>query len=151
MPKRENNSFDTATLEYPALIFSNGIAVPVRSADKLTSCTAHALSQRFYNGCVVTDVTGRSIEIETARKLHGIGPVWGGNLFLNRRLRVALEPRGAPFQMDIEEVRTRVMAALHHEVVGWDSRADFDDVVRTVREAWSIRGLVEFITDEYYR
>jgi hypothetical protein len=52
--------------------------------------------------------------------------------------------------MDIEEIRARALAALHHEVVGWDGRGDFDDIVCAVREARSIGPLVRFIADEYY-
>ena len=119
MSNREENSFDIDSLEYPVLVFSDGLVVPERSADELTRCTAHALSRRYFDGCIAADVTGRAIKIKTAHKLHGIGPFWGFNIFFNRRLRVSLVFDGDPFRMSLDEVRLRVMEALYNEIVGW--------------------------------
>lgn len=150
MSNRQESSFDIDSLKYPVLVFFKGLVIPERSADALTSCTAAALKKRYYDGCIVADATGRAIKIKTAHKLHGIGTFWGLNIFINRKLRVFLEIDSDPFQMSLDEVKSRVIKSLYNEIVGWDLSEDFEEIVLFIQNSRSINEISEFITEKYY-
>lgn len=137
-----------ASLEYPVLVFAQGTVFPKRSAEEATRCTKVALKRGYFSGQVLIDSTGTLLEIEGARKLHGIGPLWGYNIFLNQRLRVELITEESTSSVDIDEVKKRVLKALRGPL--WNGGADVPELVLKVRNAKSIAEVTVLMTDAYY-
>ena len=108
------------SFKYPVLTFSGTLAIPVRSVDRLTRCTKHALNSGHFAGLVIVDSAGKAVRVRNARKLHGIGRFGGYNIFLNQKVRVELELDGAPFQVSLDEVKSRLMADFHSDGGHWE-------------------------------
>ena len=138
------------SLKYPALAFVWGMVFPVRSADDATQCTKVALKNGYFSNQLMVDSTGKAVKIKGAKKLHGVGPFWGYNIFLNQRIRVELILEGQPFQMDVNEVRGRVLNSMrgHH---GWDASIDYDELIASIERTESIYQITGIVTDAYYR
>jgi hypothetical protein len=139
------------SFKYPVLTFAATLTVPVISADRLTQCTKHALNNRHFAGLVIVDSAGKAVRVRNARKLHGVGPFGGYDIFLDQKIRVELELDGAPFQMNLDEVKSRLMADFNSDGGYWDSCDDFDDLVSFVRDANAIDEITKFMTERFYR
>lgn len=137
-----------ASLEYPVLAFAQGTVFPKRSADEVTRCTKVALKKGYFSGQVLIDSAGTILKIKGARKLHGIGPFWGYNFFLNQRLRVELITEESPSSLDIDETKKKVLKALRGPL--WNAGADVPELVLKVKNAKSIAEVARIVTDAYY-
>jgi len=124
----------TELLRYPVLRLSKGMIFPARNVEELTQCTMTALRNGFFNGLILIDSDGKKFRISGARKLRGVGPFFGFNIFLNQRVEVALMASGPEESVDTEEVRRPVLGALRGKQ-GWDSTDDSDDLLACVDQA----------------
>ena len=126
-------------LRYPALSFlANGALTVVASSEQLTRNTRRGLKKGYYNGLRLVDMSGRWFGIRSARKLHGLS---GYSLLLNQWIRVDLDVEDIHQQANVEEVRQMVLKDFE-AWDGWESRGDFDELVRGVREARTIPELL---------
>jgi hypothetical protein len=134
-------------LAYPVLCFSQGLARVKRSADALATCTKPALRKGgWYEDLLVVDSTGMALRVTGATKLHGVGPFWGYNIFLNQRIKVRPHVEGPPLQLSLEDVRRRVLDSFRRWH-GWSSRGDFQDLVASVETARSIPQIIERLSE----
>ncbi len=117
--------------------FPNGSFQIASSAAALTRNTAVGLKQGFYDGLRIVDSRGKWFGVRSARKLHGIGRFGGFNIFLNQRIRVALDLEDENRTASVEEVRGIVLADFQ-AWDGWRSRGDFDLLVRRVQESKTV-------------
>jgi len=81
-------------LAYPVLFLYKDLLSDARTEEELTTTTSRALRLGFFNGLRVIDSNGRQYTVTKARFLHGVGRVWGYNIFLGRMIRVALDLAG---------------------------------------------------------
>ncbi|MFA5262758.1 MAG: hypothetical protein WC378_02965 [Opitutaceae bacterium] len=132
-------------LNFPVLCIHKATIFTVRTLDALTSTTAAALRGGLFTKLRVIDSIGVEYVVSSAKKLKGIGPFFGYNLFLNQRIRVALdlEPTGKVFSSD--EVRALVLKDFRgwH---GWESRDDFDQLKQGVASAASVGEILRLVT-----
>lgn len=135
-------------LHYPVLRFSKGMVFPARTSDELEQCTTTALRNGFFSGLLLVDSDGQAVTVTGARKLHGVGPFFGFNIFLNQRIRVALEASGSA-QLGVNEVRRMVLSAIHGKQ-GWDSMDDVSQLVARVERAQSIAEIATEVVAAYY-
>jgi hypothetical protein len=138
------------SLEYPALVFVRGMVFPVRSADDATQCTKPALKNGYFSGQLMVDSTGKAVKVKGAKKLHGVGPLWGYDIFLNQKIKVELILEGQSTQIEINDVRGRVLKALRGRQ-GWDASGDSEELIASVEKARSISQIANIVTDAYYR
>jgi hypothetical protein len=139
------------SFKYPVLTFSGTLAIPVKSADRLTRCTKHALKNGHFAGLVIADSVGKAVRVRNVRKLHGIGRFGGYNIFLGQSIRIELDLDGEPFKMSLDEVKSRLMADFYSDEGLWDACDDFDELVSFVRDANEIDEITEFMTERFYR
>ncbi len=84
------------------------------------------------------------IRIRNAHKLHGVGLLWGYNIFLNQRIRVELEPGGEPFVVSIEEVKNMIRtSSLRWR--GWLTRPDFKEFRARLLSAATVRDVIQLL------
>jgi len=138
------------SLKYPALVFSRGMVFPARSADDLSLANRAALKNGYFSGQLIVDSTGKAVKIKDAKKLHGVGPFFGYNIFLNQRIKVELLPDGQPSQKDVGDVRDLVLKALRGNQ-GWNASGDYDELVASAERAKSISEIAGLIADAYHR
>lgn len=137
-----------AVLDYPVLRFAHGMLFPARSPSDLDECTKVALKNGIFEGLLLVDASGRTMAVQSARKLRGVGPFWGYNIFLNQRIKVDLVLRAAP-ALAFEDVREKVLMALRGPQ-RWHASADVGDLQGAIAGAASIRELAIAVTDAYH-
>jgi hypothetical protein len=118
----------------------------VASHESLTTTTAAALRGGLFDKLKIIDSAGSEFLVKTARKLHGVGAFWGFNIFLNQRIRVALEIESSGRTYTTEEVRqivSRDLKSWH----GWASREDFDQLKDSVERAASSAEILRLVTN----
>jgi hypothetical protein len=79
-------------MAFPVLCFYGDLVRTRESYDKLTTTTAAGLKNGYFRDLLLVDSGGRAIRLTDARKLRGIGPFFGYNIFMNQRIKVELEP-----------------------------------------------------------
>jgi hypothetical protein len=145
-----NAAVRTDLLRYPVLEFSKGMLFPARGIEELEQCTKPALRSGFFDDLLLIDSGGRSLRISGARKVRGVGPFFGFNIFLNQRIQVTLTVSEPEQVLGVEEVRRLVLGAIQGEHE-WNSASDFDELVAIVARAQSISEIAAAVTDTYYR
>jgi hypothetical protein len=122
---------------------------PAASPDDLNQCSKTALKKGFFSDQILVDASGRTFGVQSAKKVHGVGPFWGYNLFLNQRIKVELTLRPLP-SMSLEEVRARVREAFTGNQ-RWDASADMEGLQRSIASAPTIREMSEAILRSYFK
>lgn len=140
----------TDLLRYPVLEFSKGMVFAARSVEELEQCTKPALRNGFFNDLLLIDSDGKALKITGARKLRGVGPFFGFNIFLNQKILVTLIASGLESIVSVEEVRRLVISAIRGKQE-WDSTEDSDELVAVVSRAQSISEITAAVTAAYYR
>jgi hypothetical protein len=140
----------TDLLRYPVLEFSQGMVFPARSVEELEQCSTQALRNGFFTDLQLIDSEGKSLKILSARKLRGVGPFFGFNIFLNRRIQVALTASGPERVIGIEEVRRLVLGAIRGRQE-WNSIEDTDALSAIVDRASSISEIATAVTAAFHR
>lgn len=135
----------TDSVQFPCLCIHKGTVFTVASHDALTSTSAAALRGGLFENLQIIDSTGAEFAVKSARKLHGLGAFWGYNVFLNQRIRVALEivPTGKVNNADeVRKIVARDFATWH----GWESRGDFAEIEKAVMNAGSSAEILQLLT-----
>lgn len=140
-----NGTGPLAQLEFPALCFNEKIVQLVSSAAVITLCTRAALKAGWYHGLIVVGSNGTAVRIKSARKLHGVGFLWGFNVFLNQRIRVEIEADGEPFTISFEELRRMIRGCIHSWHL-WSARPDFPEFRARLLGATTIREILQTLS-----
>lgn len=138
---------DVAGIKYPVLCFSDPYLYVQCSPEEATTCTKSALNGGFFGNVLLVDSRGLGYKIKGARKLHGVGVLWGYNIFLNQRIRVELVQDGEPFEVSVDDVRQRVMKSFKRRH-GWTTRDDFEELQQNVENARSIAEIIQLLRPE---
>jgi len=133
------------SLQFPCLCIHKGTMFTVASHESLVTTTAAALRGGLFEKLKIIDSTGREFLVKTARKLHGVGPFRGFNIFLDQRIRVALEIEYGGRTCTTEEVRQIVFRDFKRWD-GWASREDFDQLKHSIERATSSAEILGLVT-----
>lgn len=124
-------------LAFPVLCQHKGTLFTSGRLESLTRTTSAALRGGLFDGLRMIDSTGKEVMVESARKLFGVGLIWGFNVFLNQRIRVALSMRvtGKTFSpVEVRAIDLRDFRTWH----GWQSRGDFEGLKEAIERTESI-------------
>jgi hypothetical protein len=132
-------------IKFPVLRFSQNLVGVKRTEDDLTTCTKVALKKGFFNEMLVVEESGKAYKVNGARKLHGVGPFWGYNIFLNQMIRVELLFQGNPFQITVDEVKKKVLLSFKKRH-GWSTRGDFEELRESVENAKTILEIIQLLS-----
>lgn len=133
-------------LEFPVLCFNQGLLVAFETMDELTQANKRALKNGWFDGLLVIGSNLIAIRMRGARKLHGIGRMRGYNVFLEQRIRVALEPGQPPTEMVLADVKKLVRESFR-QWHGWSSRGDFEELQSAVEQAQSADEIIHLLKD----
>lgn len=134
-----------SAIKFPVLRFSQNLVGVQRAEDELTTCTKVALKKGFFNEMLVLEESGKAYKVKGAKKLHGVGPFWGYNIFLNQMIKVELLFEGNPFQITVDEVKKRVLLSFKRRH-GWSTRGDFEELRERVKNAKSILEIIRLLS-----
>jgi hypothetical protein len=135
-------------IEYPVLCLSQGIFDLARNEEELTICTRSALKTDYFKKMLIVDSRGIGRRVTGATKLRGVGVLWGYNFLLQQRIRVKLECSDEPFQVEVGELRARVLKALKQ---WWTGLPNFPEVLRRVKDAESVREVIGVVEGLHHR
>src|SRR5690606_14591101 len=128
------NPVNAEQLAVPILCIRGDTIFTCRTINELTTTTASALRGGLFTGLRLIDSNGLEATIDSVKKLGGVGPFWGFNIFLNQRIRVALEIEMTGQTLTTEQVRQIVMRDFRNWH-GWASREDFGQLKDAVKNA----------------
>lgn len=131
-------------LTFPVVCIYRGTIFTSSAVDALTRTTTAALRGGLFNGLRIVDSAGKEYTVKNARKLHGIGPLWGFNIFLNRTVRVDIEIDDNVKTLNVDEVRRLVLRDFRNWH-GWESRGDFDELKAAVEMASTVAEIIRMI------
>jgi hypothetical protein len=131
-------------LAYPVLFLYKDALAGVRTEEALTTTTSVALRAGFFDGLRVIDSEGRQYTVTKARFLHGVGRFWGYNIFLNRRIRVAIDLLESGEVLNVDAVRGLVLREFR-SWHGWQAGGDFDELQRGVERASTVGEIIRLV------
>ena len=135
----------TSNLKFPILCFEHDFYPRIKQDwDSLTTTTKAGLKNGLFDNLLMVDSQGMGIRVKNAKKLYGVGPFWGYNIFLNQRIKVELVFEGEPFHISVDEVRKYVLMSFERWH-GWVTRGDFKELVSSIHKAQSIREIIELL------
>ncbi len=132
-------------LKYPLLWFSQDLVDVAQAEEGIIVCTRAALHSDFFDNLLLVDANGYAIRIIGAKKLHGVGFLWGYNIFLNQKIRVELIPDGEPFKLSLDEVRAKVLKVLRGNRSFWESGGNFEEIEQAIVDAKAIPEIISSI------
>lgn len=135
---------DVNKMEFPVLCISQYLVSVAESIDSVVVCGKGALRNGYYDNMLLIEPTGKAHRIGGAKKLHGVGALWGYRLFYTQRIKVQLLFDGNPFQMSVDEVKKLVFNSFK-KWHGWASRGDFEELRAKISEAKSISEIIEHL------
>lgn len=116
----------------------------VTTLDSLTTCSTGALRNGYFENMSIIDSKGLMINIIGAKKLHGVGLLWGYRIFRYQRIKVELFSKNGPAQTSIADVKQRVLNSFR-KWHGWASRGDFNELRDAVKNASSIPEIITLL------
>ena len=134
-------------LRFPVLCFSQNLALVTQTEEDLTTCSKVGLRNGYFDNLLLVDSSGRGVRVKGAKKLHGIGPFWGYNMFLNQTIKVELIVAGEPFKVSLEEVKERVLDSFK-KWHGWEARGDFEELRERITNAKTIPEIIRLLSDD---
>jgi hypothetical protein len=138
------NEINVAAIQFPVLCFAQSIVRVKQNPDELTTCTKVALRNKFFDNMLIVEMGGKGYKVKGAKKLRGVGPFWGYNIFLNQKVKVDLLFEGKPFQVSLDEVKERIFQSFKTRQ-GWSTRDDFEELRDRVKNAGSISEIAQLL------
>jgi hypothetical protein len=127
---------------YPVIAFQKGGGYWIyRDSSSVVTANRTALKKGYLNDLLLVDSDGRAIKIESATKLHGVGPFFGFNIFFQRRIKVELKFKDAPFAVSPDEVRNWVFKSWKEFPID-ESAGNFDERKSRIEAASSVAEII---------
>jgi|GEM_PF-1875278 len=132
-------------ITFPVICFYRHLLRIRNDWDTLVTTTTAGVGNGMFDNMLIVDSNGKAIRVKSARKLHGVGPFFGYNIFLNQRIKVELTFDSEPFQMLTDDVRKRVLNSFQKRH-GWQTRGDFDELKSSVENASTVAEIIRLVT-----
>ncbi len=130
---------------FPVLCDFRGELFTVASWESLTTTTAAALRGGLFQNLRLVDSLGKEYLVNGARKVRGVGPFWGFNVFLNQRIEVALDLEETGAVLAADEVRRWVLRDMG-KWPGWETREDFQQLRDAVGAARTVAEIHQLLS-----
>jgi len=131
-------------LTFPVICIYKGTIFTSSTLDALTQTTTAAINGGLFDGLQIVDSSGKIYTVKSVKKLHGIGPFCGFNIFLNRTVRVKIEFEDGHETLGVDDVR-RIVIGDFQRWQGWQTREDFDQLKTSVEKASTVAEIIRLI------
>jgi hypothetical protein len=135
---------EAINLEFPVICRCKNTIFTSNSLDALTETTTAAIRSGLFDGLKIIDSTGNEYTVENIRRLQGIGPLWGFNIFLNRKMRIEIELKNEVRLVDVNELR-RIVFDDFREWHGWATRGDFYKLKKAIKDASTVSEIIRLV------
>ena len=129
-------------LNFPVIYFNKYTFYVEPDANKLTVTTKAGIKNKLYENLTIIDSSGKLYKVKSARKLHGVGPLWGYNIFLNQKIKVELDFSPTVKEASIEELKKMVFKNFEKDRHFWESRDDLSELKEMVSSTESMSSLI---------
>lgn len=129
-------------LKFPIITFNKFSTIGVFFCrEDLQRTTSAGLKNGLYDNLEVVDSNGLSTKVFNVRKLRGIGPLWGYNIFLNQNILVEVE-FGDEQQISLGKLKSKAIKSVNAEKYFYNSAGNFKETLEMINNAKSIEGLI---------
>ena len=136
-------------LEFPIVAFSKNSFHIARNENEILICTKIALKNNFYKGMIIVDSTGTSYNIVNAKKIKGVGPFWGYNIFLNQKIKVELTYKDDCSNLNIELFKNKVLNYI--KIAKWDSADNYEDIKLKINNLNNFKQIIIILSNSYHK
>jgi hypothetical protein len=134
-------------LKFPIIYFNRFTFYIEHSADNLTITTKAGLKNRLFENLTIIDSNSKLFQVKSARKLHGIGPLWGYNIFLNQKIKIELSFSPTVKEVSLSDLKSMILKSFAREKHFWESRDDFNELIELVKGSDTIQSLIAKLGD----
>lgn len=114
----------------------------VNSDDELTTTTSSGLKNQLFKNLTIIDSLGYVFKIKNAKKLNGVGILWGYNIFLNQKIKIELFFENNVTQISLVDLQKRIIKLLKDDKEFWESGGNYHTLLKTVSHQSSIYDLI---------
>ena len=132
-------------LEYPVMCFWPDFVDAHADAMAMGHTNALALKNRTMVGLEVVDSKLRLLRITEAKKEHGVGRFRGYNLFFNQEIKARLSLTVVREDVEIQEVRSRVISTMKKNRSMYESGGNVDEMVAEITNAQTFEDVVALL------
>ncbi|WP_426291858.1 hypothetical protein ACN9ML_17460 [Dyadobacter endophyticus] len=129
-------------IEFPAVVFDNFSFRIVNNREGLVITTKAGLKNGLYDKITIVDSNGSSFEVTGAKKIKGVGPMWGYNIFLNQNILVELNFVQKVNYVALSDVKKEILKWLNKEKLFWKSGGNFKEIAEIIYESESIKTMI---------
>lgn len=131
-------------LSFPVAVLYGSCVRTEPDWNSLTSTTSAGLKNGMYRDALIIDTQGLTIKLKDAKKMYGIGFLWGYNIFLNQKIKVHLILSEKPFFTSLNSFK-KMLEEIFRTNHGWASRGDFVEFKKSIRRAHNIEQIINII------
>lgn len=142
MSNHDSSRVAVEELAFPLLAFDKYSFGIIRDPADLTVTWTSLIKSGWFDGLQIIDSRERGFQVTNMTVKGGVGPLWGWSRpMAGRRVRVELSIRRAA-DVTLDAIKQKLQGLLRgwH---GWQSRGDYDELEAMVRDATSLRQLLE--------
>jgi len=134
--------------KFPALTIKNGTVDLVFSEEQLTTCTAQALKNGWFNGLTIVDSEGKRYIVERAEFVRKKGTRLFKSLFAPKLIEVRLIfKEGSPFPVPLEDLKRYLTKALDSNSGFWESAGiDIRELKQRIQQSSSVDEIMALVT-----
>ena len=132
-------------IKFPVICFWQDLIRIRFDKASLITTTKAGIKNGMFTDLFIVDSDYSGFVVKSAKKLHGVGFLWGFNIFLNQNIRVELTFEGKPRKVALDEIKGRIFQSFQ-KWHGWATRGDFDELQEKVRNAQSISEIIQLLS-----
>jgi hypothetical protein len=134
-------------INYPVITFDKYSFSIIQSEEELTRTTSAGLKNGLFENLIIVDNLGQCFKVINAKKSHGIGPLWGYNIFLNQKIRINLEFGSCKTEETLNSVKERILKIFKKDRYFWEAGGNLDELIQLVKESPTISELIVKLKD----
>ena len=129
--------------KFPIIYFNKHSFFIVDDIDKLTITTKAGLRNKIFDDLMIVDSSGKCYKVSKVEKLHGIGFLWGYNIFLNQRIKVKLNFSENVSEIALQDLKALIMKFFNKDKYFWESGGNLKQLKEIVDKSESISMLIK--------
>ncbi len=127
---------------FPVIVFDNFSFRIIEHIEELSKTTSAGLKNGLYDSIKIVDSKGDLFHVSGAKKIKGIGPLWGYNIFFNQNILVDLNFTPQISSSSLQDVKKNIIKKLNKEKYFWESGGNFNEIIEIIDMSDSIKTLI---------
>ena len=133
-------------MNFPILTIStNNVIVSYLSLDDLTICNVKGYKSGYYDSLTVFDSNCNEYKLKNALIEDYLGSLWGYNIFLERKARVAFDSCLIAKKIPFLTIKDRVSSTIRERPELWQSSCEINDLIFEISKTKDIPELARLL------